>query len=85
MLFRLVDLESSSLEANLGSLGSVVGRGHFLEPRVIQGLLGCDPVGRVIDEDLPQQVEEILEERRVRRDDILLCVSTAAAYFSSGK
>jgi hypothetical protein len=41
---------------------------------VIQGLLGRDPVGRVIDKDLPQQVEEVLEERRIRRDDILsLC------------
>lgn len=74
VLPRLVDLESSSLESNLGGLGSVVGLGHFLEPRVIQGLLGRDPVGRVIDKDLPQQVEEVLEERRIRRDDILsLC------------
>lgn len=71
VLSRLVHLQASPLEANLGRLGAVVGLGHFLEPRVVERLLGSDAMGRVVDEYFPQQVEEILKEGRVGGNNVL--------------
>lgn len=68
-------LHPQALNANLGRFGPIVGDGRLLEPRVGQGLLGRDAMRRVVDEDLLQQVQEILEESRVLRDDFLGRVS----------
>lgn len=64
-------LQSFSFQTNLGSLGAVIWLGDFLEPRMIQGLLGCDPVCRIVHKDLLQQIEEVFEEGIIRGNNIL--------------
>ena len=59
------------LQPDLSRLGSVVGMGHLLKPRMVESLFGGDAVSRVVNENLAQQVKEIFKERRVRRDDVL--------------
>lgn len=48
-----------ALEFDFDSLRAVVGGGYFFEPRVLEGLLGCDAVVGVVDEDAAEEVEEV--------------------------
>ena len=41
------------------------------EPRVFEGFQGGNPSVGVVDEDLLQQIEELLVEGRICRDDVL--------------
>ena len=59
-----------ALAADAGGLGAVVD-GLLAEPGVAQRLLGGDALGRVVDEDAPQQVEKLLVEGRGGGDDVL--------------
>ena len=43
----------------------------LFEPRVFQGLLGCDPLLGVVDKDLPQQVQKLTVEGSVDRNEFL--------------
>lgn len=45
--------------------------GCLLEPRMLQGLLGRDTMGGVVDEDFLQEIPEIFQERGVVGNDIL--------------
>lgn len=58
-------LKPLSFEADLGCLRSIISVGRLLEPGMCQCLLCCDAVLRVVDEDLPKEVQEVLEEGRV--------------------
>lgn len=59
------------MEPNFSSLGPVVWHRGFLEPRVLQSLFGRDSFGRIIDEDLLEEIEEVAAELIIFRDDIL--------------
>lgn len=48
-----------TLEFDFDCLRAVVGGGDFLEPGVLEGLLGCDAVVGVVDEDAAEEVEEV--------------------------
>jgi hypothetical protein len=61
-----------SLQANLGGFGPVIVIGHLLEPIMVQSLLRSDALCRIIHKDLPQQISEILEKCRRRRDNVLM-------------
>lgn len=43
----------------------------LLEPRVLQCLLGSDPVLRIVDKDLLQQIQELTVEWCGGRDELL--------------
>lgn len=45
--------------------------GRLVEPWMLQGLLGRDTVGGIVDEDLFQKIPEVLQERCVVGDDFL--------------
>ena len=45
---------------------------------MLQSLLGSDPLLRVVDEYPPQEVEHLLVERSVRRNELLEQVSTGS-------
>lgn len=68
-------LHSYPLQADLSRLGAVVRLSHLFEPGVVQGLLRSDTLGRVVDEDLLEQIDKVLEECVVAGDDVLLYVS----------
>lgn len=59
------------LNANLGGFSAVVAEIHLFEPVMVESFLGGDSARRVVDEDLPEQVPEILHERVVLGDHIL--------------
>jgi hypothetical protein len=60
LVFAFVCLTSSllfSLQPDLVSFRAIVHQ-SFPEPRVLEGLLGCNPLLRIVDKNLLQQVEE---------------------------
>lgn len=67
----VVLLLSHALEADLSGLGAIVGHGGLAEPRVVEGLARRYPLGRVVDEDLLEEVQEQPQEAARRRDDVL--------------
>lgn len=67
MVFRV----PHALNANLGGLGAVIGYRHLAEPRVLESLSSRDPLGRVVDEDLLQKIQEQLQEGTGARDNVL--------------
>ena len=58
-------------QPDLCRLGPVIRMRRLSEP----GMLKCRPrrdaLGRIVDKDLLQQIEEVLEERAIRRNDVL--------------
>lgn len=48
-----------ALEFDFDGFRAVVGGGDFFEPGVLEGLLGCDAVAGVVDEDAAEEVEEV--------------------------
>lgn len=54
---RLFALLSLPVELDLVRLGSII-RERLAEPRVLERLLGSNALRRIIDEYLPEQVEE---------------------------
>jgi hypothetical protein len=64
-------LQSFSLQSNLGCFRTVIWLSNFIEPRMIQGLLGSDAAGRVIYKNLLKQIEEVLKELVVGWNDVL--------------
>lgn len=68
-------LHSYPLQTDLSRLSAIVRLSHLLEPGVVQSLLCSDTLGRVIDEDLLEQIDKVLEESVVARDDVLYFVS----------
>lgn len=63
-------LVSISSDPDLGRLGAVVD-GGLLEPGMLERVLGRDSLLRVVEEDSTQQVQKLLVEARVGRDDVL--------------
>lgn len=43
----------------------------LLEPRVLQGLFGCDALLGVVDEDALKEVQELAVERSIGGDELL--------------
>lgn len=43
----------------------------LLEPRVLQGLFGCDALFGVVDKDALKKVEELSVKGGIRRDELL--------------
>jgi hypothetical protein len=70
------------LNPKLSGLCAVVRVRRLLEPWVREGLFGCDASGRIIDEDLLEQIQEELQELVVVGDDVLLAVSACEAEVS---
>jgi hypothetical protein len=58
-------------DSNLRRLGTIIGVRNFPEPWMIKSLLRSDALRRIINEDLGKQIQEVLEEGVVRRDDVL--------------
>ena len=53
-------------------LAAVVRMGYFLEPGVLECLLGSYPASWIVDKDLGEEVEEELEKFVVRGDCFLM-------------
>lgn len=68
-------VRSHPLQSNLGSLGAIVRRCWLLEPGMLQRLLRGNAVLGIVDEDLPQKIQEVLKVSSVRWDDVLVRVS----------
>lgn len=66
---------SEPLQPNLGRFSAVVRNCEFSEPRVLKRLPGRDALGGVVHKDLLQKIQEKLQKRVVRRNDVLLRVS----------
>lgn len=75
-------LHARALQADLSRFGAVVGVGRLAEPGMIQRFPGCDALCRVVDEDPLEQVQEVLEEGIVLRDDFLRLVSSTSLFQS---
>lgn len=70
-VFRRYLLQSYPFQSNLRCLGSIIRLGHLLEPWMVQGLLRCNSLTRVIYEDFLQKIQEVLQENIARRNDVL--------------
>lgn len=70
-----------TLETHADSVGfSPIVDERFLEPRMLQGLLGRDPLLGVVDKDLLEEVQEETIELGVGRDELLQRGINALAY-----
>lgn len=61
-----------SFQPNLGRFGAIIGLGDFLEPGMIQGLLGSNPFCGIVHKDFLKQIKEVLEELIIRWNNILV-------------
>lgn len=76
MLLTSLSLEASgtlSFDLDLLGFGAIIFV-VFLEPIVLQGLVCCNTLLRVVDEDLLEQIEEFAVELVVSWDDFLKSV-----------
>lgn len=55
-------LDPFHFQSNLGRFGAIIWLGDFLEPWMIQGLLGSNTFCGVVHKDLLKQIKEVLEE-----------------------